>query len=92
MSPAPLQAPSQRSLAPSVTSVISVSINDKDANVLISGTVRRSPGFYITAEENPGKPQLGDFMMTVVPDVTPNGIPYLQMTSVESHNISGRKK
>ena len=56
---APIRAPSQWSLAPSVTSLTSVA-NDKGDNEMISGAVHRSPGNYITAEENPGKSQPGD--------------------------------
>ena len=41
---------------PSVTSVA----NDKGDNEMILGAVLRSPGIYLAAEENPGKPQLGD--------------------------------
>ena len=54
--PAPVRVPSQRPLAPSVTSVT----NDKDDNEMILGAVHRSPGICLTAEENPRKPQLGD--------------------------------
>ena len=57
--PAPVRVPSQRLLAPSVTSVTSVA-NDKGENEMIPGAVHRSPGICLTAEENPGKPQLGD--------------------------------
>ena len=46
--PAPVRAPSQRPLAPSVTSVA----NDKGGNEMITGAVHRSPGVYLTAEEN----------------------------------------
>ena len=49
--PAPVRVPSQRSLAPSVASVTSVS-NDKSDNEMILGAVHRSPGIYLTAEEN----------------------------------------
>ena len=57
--PAPVRVPGQRSLAPSVTSVV----NDKVDNEMIPRTVHRSPGIYLTAEENLGKPQLGDRLM-----------------------------
>ena len=30
---------------------------------MILGAVHRSPGIFITAEENPRKPQLGDHLM-----------------------------
>ena len=60
--PAPVQVPSQRPLAPSVTSVISVA-NDKGDNEMIPGAVHRFAGICLTTEENPGKPQLGDRLM-----------------------------
>ena len=41
---------------PAVTSVA----NDKGDNEMILGAVHRSPGICLTAEEYPGKPQLGD--------------------------------
>ena len=62
MPPAPVQVPSQRSLAPSVASVTSVA-NDKGDNEMILGAVHRSPGICLTAEENPRKPQLDDRLM-----------------------------
>ena len=58
VSPAPVQVPDQRTLAPSVTSVMSVA-NDKSDNEMILGALHRFPGICLTAEENPGKPQLG---------------------------------
>ena len=60
--PAPVRVRSQRTLAPSVASVTSVS-NDKGENEIIPETVHRSPGICLTAEENPGKPQLGDLLL-----------------------------
>ena len=59
VAPAPVQVPSQRPLAPSVTSVA----NDKGDNEMTLGPVHRSPGICLKAEENPGKPQLGDHLM-----------------------------
>ena len=59
--PAPVRVPKQRPLAPSVTSITSVA-NDKGDDEMISGAVHRS-GICITAEENPGKSQLGDRLM-----------------------------
>jgi len=56
--PAPVRVPSQKPLAPSVASVMSVA-NDKDDNAIILGAVHRFPGICLTAEENPRKPQLG---------------------------------
>ena len=60
--PAPVRVPSQRPLAPSVASVMSVA-NDKGDNEIILGAVQRSPDICFTAEENPRKPQLGDHLM-----------------------------
>jgi hypothetical protein len=34
--------------------------NDKGENRMIPGTVHRSSGIYLAAEDNSGKPQLGD--------------------------------
>ena len=62
MPPAPVRVPSQRIFAPSVASVTSVA-NDKGDNEMIPGAVLRSPGIWLTGEENPGKPQLGDCLM-----------------------------
>ena len=59
---APVRVPGQRPLAPSVTSVTSVA-NDKGDNEMIPGTVHGSRGICLRAEENPGKPQLGDRLM-----------------------------
>ena len=52
MPSAPVRVPSQRPLAPSVTSVA----NDKDDNKMIPGAVHRSPGIFLAAEENPENP------------------------------------
>ena len=57
--PAPVWVPSQRPLAPRVASVMSVT-KDKGDNEMILGAVHRSPGIWLTAEETPRKPQLGD--------------------------------
>ena len=81
--------PSQRPLAPSVTSVA----NYKDDNEMILGAVHRSPGICLTAEENPGKPQLGGGLMKALqPVFALNWVLYLQMTSIGSHRPSGREK
>ena len=60
--PAPVRVPSQRSLAPSATSVTTVD-NDKGDNEMMRGAVHGSPGICLTCEENPRKPQLGDRLM-----------------------------
>ena len=46
--PAPVRVPSQRPLAPSIMSVMSVA-NDKGDNEMIPGTVHRFPGICLTA-------------------------------------------
>ena len=89
VSPAPLRVPSQWPLAPSIASVMSVA-NDKDDNEMILGTVNRSPGICLSAEESPRKPQLGDHLMRTV--IASNGVPFLQMRSVGSHSTSGNGK
>ena len=38
-----------------------LSDNDQGDNEIIPGAVHRSPGIYLTVEENPGIPQLGDY-------------------------------
>ena len=43
-----------------------LSVNDEGPNEMILGTVYRSPGIYLTAEENLGKPQLRDGMMKAI--------------------------
>ena len=60
--PPPFWVPSERALAPSVTSVTSVA-SDKGDNEMILGAVHRYPGICLTAEENPRKSQLGDRLM-----------------------------
>jgi hypothetical protein len=61
---------------------------------MILGAVHRSPDFCLTAEENRGKPQLGDLLMkgAVRPVIASNGVPFLQMRSVGSHTTSGSDK
>ena len=60
--PAPVRIPSQRPLAQSAASGTSVT-NDKGDNEMIPGAVHRSLSICHTAEENLGKPQLGDHLM-----------------------------
>ena len=74
----PVRVPSQRSLALSVASVTSVA-NDKDDDEMIPGAVHKSPGICLTAEENPGIPQIGEKSDegTVRPVIASNGVPSL---------------
>jgi hypothetical protein len=37
-----------------------LSANEKGDNEMILGAVHKYPGIYLTAEENPKEPQLGD--------------------------------
>ena len=60
--PALVRVASQRPLSPSVMSVMSVA-DDKGDDEMIPGDVHRFPGICLTAEDNPGKPQLGDCLM-----------------------------
>ena len=57
-------------------------LNNKGDNEMISGAVHR-PDIYLTAEENPRKPQLGDCLMKALQTVSAsNGVPYLQITVI----------
>ena len=88
VAPTPVWVPSQRPLAPSVASVMSVANNKGD---MILGAVHRSPGICLTAEENPRKPH----EEAVRPVIASNGVPFIQMRSVGSHSMSrqeGRRK
>ena len=59
---------------------------------MILGDVHGSPRIYLMADENPGKLQLGGRLAKAVrPVLASNGFPYLQMSSVGSHSISGRE-
>ena len=37
-----------------------LSANDMGDNEMVTGAVHRYPGMNLTAEENPGKPHIGD--------------------------------
>ena len=56
-------------------------------NEMMPGTVHRSPDIYLTAEEHPEKPQLGDRLMK---GLCEQSLP--QMRSVGSHSTSERDK
>ena len=60
--PVPVRVSCQRPLAPNVASVMWVA-HYKGDNEMIAGVVHRSPGICLTAEENPGKSQLGNRLM-----------------------------
>ena len=59
-----------------------VSLNSKGDNEMVPGAVHRSAGIYLIAEENPGKPQLGDRLRNAVrPVIASNVDPFFEMTS-----------
>ena len=63
-----------------------LSANNNGDNEMIPEAVHRSPGIYLTTEENPEKPQLGNRLMKAVqPVIATNEVPYLQMRSIELH-------
>ena len=64
-----------------------LSTNNKGDNEMKQGAVHRSPGIYLTAEENPSLETVA-----VRPVIASNGVSYLQMRSVGSHRTSGRGK
>ena len=60
--------------------MIFFSTNDKGDNKMILGAVHRSPGICLTAEENPGKLQLGESDKGAgQPGIDSNGVSFLQM-------------
>ena len=65
--PAPARVPTEGPLAQRVTSVTS----DKGDNEMSPGAVHRFGIFYLTAEENLGKPQLGDRLMKLCDQSSP---------------------
>ena len=80
--PAPVRVPSERPLAPRITSVTSVA-NDKGDNEMIPGAVHRSPGICFKVEENPGNPQLGNRLMKELCDQSSP-----QMRSLSPNEVS----
>jgi hypothetical protein len=91
MPPPPVQGSSQMPLAPS-SCQSRLSVNYKGDNEIIPVAVHRSPGIYLTTEETPRKPQLGDSLNAVWSVIASNGVPYFQMSSVGSGTTSGREK
>ena len=63
--PAPVRVPSYGNF-PLVSWQSYLSANDKIDNEVKPGAVHRTFGIYLTAEENPEKPQLEDRLMKVV--------------------------
>ena len=65
---------------------------DKSDNEIKPEAVHRSPGIYLTAEENPEKPQLGDHMMHLLNDVIAgrNDPMYRRHPSVSDLNSSSQ--
>ena len=60
---------------------------------MISWAVHRYPGIYLTAEENSGKPQLGDHLMKALPlAIASNGVPYYEMKRIAQHIRKGKGK
>ena len=90
--PAPVRVPAQRPLAPSVTSVTSVT-NDKGGNGMLPRAVKGTCGIFLMAEETRGtsarRPSDEGSLRSVIAS---NGLPYLQLKSVGSHNTSGKEK
>ena len=82
--PAHVRVPSLRPLALSVATVMSVA-NDKGDNEMILGAVHRSPGIYITTEENLRKSQLGD-RHQIAPLLDVVAISYNSFFHTQSHD------
>ena len=78
---------------PRVSRQSHLSANDNGDNEMTQKAVHRFASICLAAEENPGKPHLGDSKLKAVrPVVVSNGVPYLRMRSVESYSTSGRKE
>ena len=59
---------------------------------MIPGAVHRSPGICLTAEENPGKPQLGDSLMKGLCHQSSPEMGFIPSISFLSFLHFGRKK
>ena len=67
--------------------------NDKSDNEIKPGAVHRSPGIYLTAEDNPGKlPTIDHIMKAVRSVIASNVVPYLQMTCCAMQRMSWMMK
>ena len=86
MPPAPVRVPSQRPLAPCVPSVV----NDNSDNKMIPGAVQRSPGIYLKDPKTSARRAFDEGAVRLV--IASNGVPFLQMRSVESYSTSGMEK
>ena len=87
------RVPDQRPLTSSVTSVTSVA-NDKGDNEMIPGAVHRSTVICLTAEENPGKLQLGDRLIKRCansPRLKWNPLPPKEVSRVAQHIRKGER-
>ena len=70
-----------------------ISAKDLGDNEVKLGAVHRSPGIYLTATENPGKPQLGDRLVKVVrPVITSNGVLYLKITQHQKEKEGNKER
>ena len=60
------------------------------SEVLAKGHLPRLsyPDIYLTAKENPGKPELGNRQWGLCDQSVSNGVPYLQVRPVGSHSTS----
>ena len=74
--PAPVWAPSQWPM----------SVNDKNDNKVKLWAVYRSLGIYLTAQENPKNPQIGNILLKAVQSViTSNGVPPNEVHRITQH-------
>ena len=66
---------------------------EKGDDEMIPGAVHRFPGICLTAEENPGKPQLGERLKKALRSViASNRVPYIQVRSLGSHSTLVKDK
>ena len=68
-----------------------LSANYKGDNEMVPGAVHISPGIYIKTENNPGKHQLGDRLMTAVRSIIASNGLNLRICCPWSHRLQPKK-
>ena len=89
--PAPVRVPSQRSLSPSVTSMMSVA-NDKRGNEMIPDAQISWSLLYGRGKSRKTSARRPSVERAVRPVIATNYLPFLQMRSVGQHSTSGKEK
>jgi hypothetical protein len=85
--PAPVRIPSH---LPGVSRRSRLLANDKGDNEMILEAVNRFPAIYLTAQENSGKPQLGDGRGRLCDQVGP--LPLNEASRIAQHVRKGERR